>query len=51
VYHDGQQHGFWVNPPENITCHPGIVVIVLGDMKNIHEAREQAARRAHFATT
>lgn len=51
AYHDGQQHGFWVNPPENITCHPGLVLIVLGDMKNIHEAREQASKLAHFATT
>ncbi|MBV9147252.1 MAG: potassium channel protein, partial [Acidobacteria bacterium] len=43
AYHDGRQHGFWVNPPENVLCHPGLVVIVLGDMKNIHEAREHAA--------
>jgi voltage-gated potassium channel len=50
AYHDGKQHGFWVNPPENIVCHPGLVVIVLGDMKDIHEAREQADKLARFAT-
>ena len=51
AFHDGKQHGFWVNPPENITCHAGMVVIVLGDMKDIHAARENAGKQVHFATT
>lgn len=51
AYHDGQQHGFWVNPPDNVACHSGMVLIVLGDVKNIHEARSQAERLAHFAVT
>ena len=51
AYHDGQQHGFWVNPPENVACHSGMVLIVLGDVKDIHAARNQAEKRAHFAAT
>jgi voltage-gated potassium channel len=50
AFHDGKRHGFWVNPPENVTCHPGLVVIVLGDVKDIHHAREQAGKLARFAT-
>ena len=48
AYHDGQKHGFWVNPPENLACHAGMVIIVLGDMKDIHSARQNAAKAAHF---
>jgi voltage-gated potassium channel len=44
AYHDGQQHGFWVNPPEKIGCHAGLVIIVLGDMKDIRSAREEAGK-------
>ena len=50
AYHDGKQHGFWVNPPENINCHAGLVVIVLGEIKDIHEARQQAGKLVHYAT-
>jgi len=51
AYHNGQQHGFWVNPPENVSCHAGLVVIVLGEIKDIHEARQHASRLLHFATS
>lgn len=50
AYHNGKKHGFWVNPPENVTCHPGLVLIVLGDMKDIREAREHAGEHVYFAT-
>ena len=50
AYHDGQQHGFWVNPPENVNCHAGLVIIVLGDMKDIHAARQQAGKTPVFST-
>jgi len=49
AYHDGQRHGFWVNPPDIVTCHAGLVVIVLGDMKYIQNAREHAAKLVHSA--
>lgn len=51
AYHDGKKHGFWVNPPENITCHAGLVLIVLGDAKDVCSARDHASSRAQFATT
>ena len=51
AYHNGQQHGFWVNPPESVSCHAGLVVIVLGEIKDIHEARQHAGRLLHFATS
>jgi voltage-gated potassium channel len=50
AYHDGKQHGFWVNPPENVTCHPGLVLIVLGDTKDVQSARQHANQRAHHAS-
>jgi len=50
AYHDGRKHGFWVNPPENVTCHAGLVLIVLGDAKDVCAARENAASLAMFAT-
>jgi len=49
AYHDGKKHGFWVNPPENVTCHAGLVLIVLGDTKDVSNAREDAAGLAMFA--
>lgn len=49
AYHDGKQHGFWVNPPENVSCHAGLVVIALGNIKDIQAAREEAAKTAMFA--
>jgi voltage-gated potassium channel len=51
AYHDGQQHGFWVNPPENISCHAGLVVIALGNIKDIQAARKEAAKSTHFAAS
>jgi len=51
AYHDGQKHGFWVNPPATVTCHAGMVIIVLGDMKDIHSARQQATKAAHFTAS
>lgn len=51
AYHDGKQHGFWVNPPDIVTCHAGLVVIVLGDMKFIQDARAHAANVSRFAST
>jgi len=50
AYHDGKKHGFWVNPPENVSCHAGLVLIVLGDAKDVCAAREHAASLAIFAT-
>jgi voltage-gated potassium channel len=49
AYHDGKQHGFWVNPPETISCHPGMVVIVLGNVKDVQDARQHAAHGAPVA--
>ena len=49
AYHDGKQHGFWVNPPENVTCHPGLVLIVLGDTKDVQNARQHATQGARYA--
>lgn len=42
--------GFWVNPPDNITLKPGLVVIVMGDVGDIRHAREDAVRSSVFAT-
>ena len=54
AYHEGKQHGFWVNPPEMISCHAGMVVIVLGNVKDVQDARQHAhgapiAAAAHSA--
>ena len=49
AYHDGQRHGFWVNPPENLNCHAGLVLIVLGAAKDVQEARKDAAPLAFSA--
>jgi len=49
AFHDGQQHGFWVNPPENISVHSGLVVIVLGDSKDVHRARQDAGKLTQVA--
>ncbi|HWC19767.1 MAG TPA: potassium channel protein [Terriglobales bacterium] len=49
AYHDGQRHGFWANPPENINCHAGLVLIVLGAAKDVQEARKDAAALAFSA--
>ena len=49
AYHEGQRHGFWVNPPENISCHAGLVLIVLGAAKDVQEARSDAAALAFSA--
>ena len=46
AFHDGEKHGFWVNPPENIVCHGGMVLIVLGAAKEVQSAREDAMPRA-----
>jgi voltage-gated potassium channel len=32
----------WVNPPETLTVKPGCAVILLGDVKDIQRAREEA---------
>jgi voltage-gated potassium channel len=50
AFHDGEQHGFWVNPPEKVTCSAGMVIIVLGNMKDIHAARQQASKIVHAAS-
>jgi voltage-gated potassium channel len=49
AYHEGKQHGFWVNPPETISCHAGMVVIVLGNVKDVQDARQHAAHGAPVA--
>ena len=46
---EGQEHGFWVNPPDNIAMKAGIVVIVIGDVDDIKRAREEAKRAGVFA--
>jgi voltage-gated potassium channel len=33
----------WVNPPENLRLQGGAAIIVMGDVKDIHEARHEAA--------
>jgi len=52
AYHDGQRHGFWVNPPENLNCHAGLVLIgacqcehVIGHIQAIGLARGTHAPR------
>ena len=32
----------WVNPPETLVIRAGAAIIVMGDIKNIHEARREA---------
>lgn len=32
----------WVNPPENLRLQRGAAIIVMGDVKDIHEARHEA---------
>lgn len=34
----------WVNPPDTLVIRPGAAIIVLGDMKNIRKARQEAKR-------
>jgi voltage-gated potassium channel len=34
--------GFWVNPPDNITLKTGLVVIVMGDVEDVRNARHDA---------
>lgn len=41
--------GLWVNPPDNITVKPGLVVIVIGDVHDIRRAREDAKKTGVFA--
>lgn len=31
----------WVNPPDTVVVRTGLAIIVLGDMKNIREARQE----------
>jgi voltage-gated potassium channel len=40
---------FWVNPPDTVTLRPGVVVIVLGDVRDIRRARDEAAKGSVFA--
>jgi voltage-gated potassium channel len=49
AFHDGERHGFLVNPPENLVCHADMVVIVLGDSQNVQRARADAARAGQMA--
>ena len=49
AFHDGQKHGFWVNPPENVVCHAGMVLIVLGAANEVQSARQDAAPRVFSA--
>jgi len=41
--------GFWVNPPDNITLKPGLVVIVMGDVGDVRNAREDSTQSSVFA--
>jgi hypothetical protein len=38
-----------VNPPENVVCHAGMVLIVLGAANEVRSARQDATPRA-FST-
>lgn len=40
---------FWVNPPDNIQMKAGVVVIVMGDVHDIHRARNDAGHVHGFA--
>jgi voltage-gated potassium channel len=42
---------FWVNPPDTVTLRPGVVVIVLGDVRDIRLAREEAGKGSVLATS
>ncbi|MFB3813469.1 MAG: TrkA family potassium uptake protein [Terriglobales bacterium] len=37
---------FWVNPPQSLVLREGAVVIVMGDMKDVHRARDEERRAA-----
>jgi voltage-gated potassium channel len=40
---------FWVNPPDNILLKSGVVVIVMGDVQDIHRAKEDSDHRQGLA--
>jgi voltage-gated potassium channel len=37
----------WVNPPDSLRVQGGTAIIVMGDVKDIHEARHEAAATHH----
>ena len=37
---------FWVNPPDSVVMRPGVVIIVMGDVRDIRRAREDAASKS-----
>lgn len=45
VKHAGKEAegNLWVNPPENLRVQGGAAIIVMGDVKDIHQARHEAA--------
>jgi voltage-gated potassium channel len=45
---EGAQN-FWVNPPDNIAMKDGVVVIVMGDVHDIHRAKDECCRSHTFA--
>jgi voltage-gated potassium channel len=40
----------WVNPPDTVVIRAGAAIIVMGDMKHIHEARREARLAGTIAT-
>lgn len=44
---EGAQN-FWVNPPDNIAVKAGVVVIVMGDVSDIHRAKNESAKPHAF---
>jgi uncharacterized protein with PhoU and TrkA domain len=40
----------WVNPPDTVVIRAGAAIIVMGDIKHIHEARREARSSGTMAT-
>jgi voltage-gated potassium channel len=45
----GGAQNFWVNPPDNIAMKAGVVIIVMGDVNDIHRAKDEGARSHSFS--
>lgn len=39
---EGRESSFWVNPPDSTALQAAMVIIVLGDMADLHRARHEA---------
>lgn len=51
AHEDEASHRFWVNPPDTVKVKAGLVIIVLGDVKDIQRARQHAEGSLSLAAT